>query len=164
MAKDLKTYLSNRRTRLPRQMDVDEAARLLEGIHNEQSGATFSLYFGNVTGQELYAVSLYPERSVKVRGQLLSARKLKAFILQNRNLLADPRNSIGTWYKEESDTTYIDITATLPDRQLAVSLGWQYNQIAVYDLAAEEEIDTGGSGEMSHITVQADQRLPQPIR
>lgn len=158
MAKDLRTYLFNRRTRLPRLIPAERAVRLIEQMHQEEGGATFSLYFGNVADQELFAVSLYPERSVQVRGRSVSTRRLLAFVIQNQDLLADPRTAIGTWYNEEDDTTYLDVTAVLPDREQAVALGRQYNQIAIYDLLRGEEIATGGTGE------PLPEAPPQPYR
>ena len=116
MAKDLRAYLSNRRTGLPKPIPAEEAVTQIERLHGEKGGATFSLYFGDVVGQELFAVSLYPERSVQVRGRFVSARRLRAFLGQNQDLLSDPRNSVGIWYNEDDDTTYLDVTATLPDR------------------------------------------------
>jgi hypothetical protein len=164
MAKDLRTYLSNRRTRLPRLIPGERAVRLIERLHEEDGGATFSLYFGNVAGQELFAVSLYPERSVQVRGRFISARRLLAFLAQNQDLLSDPRNAIGTWYNEDDDTTYLDVTATVPDRVEAIALGKQYNQIGVYDLQRGEDIVTGGTGEPLLDAPPEAHRLPQPVR
>jgi hypothetical protein len=164
MAKDLRTYLSNRRTRLPRPIPVEEAVTQIERLHRENGGATFSLYFADVGGQELFAVSLYPERSVQVPGRFVPTRRLQAFLAQNEDLLRDPRNTIGTWYNKDDDTTYLDVTATLPDKEQAITLGRQYNQIAIYDLLHEEEIATGGTGEPLPNTPPDIRRLPQPIR
>ncbi len=164
MAKDLQTYLSNRRTRLPRQIAVEAAAQALVASHNEHGGATFSLYFGNVAGQNLYAVSLFLERTSIVPGKMVSARQMHKFITDNIDLLADPRLCIGTWYDEEEDTTYLDIVATLPDKPLVLRLASQYNQIAVYDLANKEVAFIGGTGKPVSISTPEFQRLPPLIR
>ena len=163
MAKDLQTYLSNRRTRLPRQIAVEEAAQALAESHNEHGGATFSLYFGNVAGQNLYAVSLYPEpeRAITISGKSLSPADMEGFIKANLDLLADPRVCIGTWYYEDTDATYIDITAVLAEEQMAIELGRQYNQIAIYDLMRSEEIETEGTGEWTIPALPAAERLPK---
>jgi hypothetical protein len=164
MARDLRTYLSNRRTRLPKPTPIDEAATQVGKLHAEKGGATFSIYFGNVAGQELFAVSLYPERSVQVLGRLVPTRRLLAFVAQNQDLLRDPRNAIGTWYNGDDDVTYLDVSTTLPDREQAISLGRQYNQIAIYDLLRDEEIETGGTGEPLADAPPEMLRLPQPPR
>jgi hypothetical protein len=58
-----------------------------------------------------------------------------------------PNVSIGTWYDQETDTTFLDISFTTTDRERAIELGRQFNQKAIYDLNALEEIPTGGTGE-----------------
>jgi hypothetical protein len=143
---------------------VEEAVAQVEQLHEEHGGATFSLYFGNVLGQELYAVSLYPERSVQIRGRSVPTRRLQAFLALNQDLLRDPRNAVGTWYNEEENTTYLDVSATLPDREQAILLAQQYNQIAIYDLLQKEEIETGGTGEPLLDAPPELQRLPGPVR
>ncbi len=164
MARDLRSYLSNRRTRLPKPISDEQAATQVEQLHSEKGGATFSVYFGNVAGQELFAVSLYPERSVLVRGRFIPRRWILSFLAQNRDLLRDPRNAVGTWYNEDDDTTYLDVTAMLPDREKAISFARQYNQIAIYDLLRTEEIETGGTGEPLVDAPPEMSRLPQPQR
>jgi hypothetical protein len=164
MAKNLRTYLSNRRTRLPRPIPVETAVMQIERLHREKGGATFSLYFADDVGQELFAVSLYPERSVQTRGRVVPTQRLQAFIAKNQDLLHDPRNCIGTWYNEEDDAIYLDVTATLVDREQAIALGRQYDQIAIYELVDEEEIATGGTGEPLPNAPPEMNRLPQPIR
>jgi hypothetical protein len=163
MAKDLRTYLSNRRTRLPKPIPVEEAATRLERLHEGHAGATFSLYFGDMSGQEFFAVSLYPEpqSALTISGRPAPADLLRAFIEANRSLLSDPRLCIGTWYQEDENITFIDVVAVLPDREAALALGRHYNQIAVYDLAADEEIETGGTGEWIFADLPPEQRLPK---
>jgi hypothetical protein len=56
------------------------------------------------------------------------------------------------------------VSATLPDREQAITLGRQYNQLAIYDLLHDEEIETGGTGEPRLDLPPETARLPQPIR
>ncbi len=163
MAKDLRTYLFNPRTRLPRPIPIENAVTQIGRLHGESGGATFSLYFGSMLGQELYAVSLYPEpqTAVTVSGRAVPADVLHAFIQANRELLSDPRLCIGTWYQEETDITFVDVVAVLSGKEAAITLGRQYNQIAIYVLAAGEEIETGGTGEWVLTDVPPEQRLPR---
>jgi hypothetical protein len=164
MAKDLRTYLSNQRTRLPRLILTGAAVAQIARLHEENGGATFSLYFGSVLGHELFAVSLYPERSVQVRGRFVPARWLQAFIVQGQGLLNDPRIAVGIWYNEEDDLTCLDVTAILPNRDQAIELARRYNQIAIYDLLRGEEILTGGTGDPVPDAPPEMERLPQPPR
>jgi len=54
------------------------------------------------------------------------------------------------------DETYLDVSTTLNDRDEAVAMAARYNQIAIYDLAAQWEIDTGGTGEATGDQTTAD--------
>jgi hypothetical protein len=54
-----------------------------------------------------------------------------------------------------------DVVAVLPDRETALALGRRYNQIAIYDLAAGEEIEAGGTGEAVLVEILPEQRLPK---
>ncbi len=163
MARNLKTYLSNRRTRLPKPLSVEDAAQHIERLHLQRNGATYSLFFGDMFGQELFAVSLYPEPETALRlaGENVPARVFEVFIQANRTLLSDPRLCVGTWYLEEEDTTFLDIVAVLPDREAAIELGQQFNQIAVFDLFAGVEIETGGTGEWIATDIPPQKRLPK---
>jgi hypothetical protein len=126
----------------------------------QNEGATFSLYFGNMAGLGLYAVSLYPERSVVVPRRSVDSPLLRRFVEDNADLLSDPRNGIGVWYSEALDAVYLDVSAILPSRQEAVALGERYNQEAIYDLALGEVIDTGGTGEQRGGWAEEADRLP----
>ena len=103
--------------------------------------------FGNLKGQPLFAVSLYPERTARINGRDVPPAIALAFIRQNRDLLDDPRTIIGAWYNAEEDTTYLDVTVVLSEENAAVQLGERYNQIAIYGLEREEKIELGGTGE-----------------
>ena len=162
MAKDLRTYLSNSRTRLPEPLSAAELIAHIRRRTADRQGATISPYFGDMLGQPLYAVSLFPEQqtALVIAGRELPADVLEAFLRTNRELLADPRLCIGSWYQAESDLMFIDIVAVLPDREVAAALGRQYNQIAIFDLAAEKEIDTGGTGAWVSQDTPPNRRLP----
>src|SRR6185437_5079477 len=98
---------------LPKQIPLARLAAQIAQTHEKEGGTTFSPHFGSLTGQPLFAVSLYPGRSVIVSGRSLAPERVAAFIRQNKDLLGDPRNCIGTWYDEEADVTYLDITAVV---------------------------------------------------
>jgi len=147
VANNLSSYLRDDTKTLPSPISAETLAQQVMAWLFHTEGATFNLYFGNMVNERLYAVSLYPERSVVFLGHFIPEHLLRRFITDNLDLLADPRNSIGIWYSEALNSVYLDISATLPNRFEAVSLGEWYNQEAIYDLARNEVIDTGGSGE-----------------
>jgi len=156
----LSSYLSDDKTSLPSPLSAELLTQQIAAWLSHTEGATFNLYFGNMANESLYAVSLYPERSVVFANNSVPEHLLRRFITDNLDLLADPRNSIGIWYSEALNSVYLDISATLPDRLEAVSLGEWYNQEAIYDLAGNEVIDTGGSGEDRGGWALETERLP----
>lgn len=160
-ATDIVTFLSDPSGDLPQPIAVDDAVEQILELHAEYDGSTFNMYFGDLGGKELYAVSLYPDLGIVLEGKEIPPEVLRRFILDNRDLLEDPRVSIGTWYDSESGMTYLDISATLPDEQRAIELGREYNQIAIFNLSTFEEIDTGGTGEAIEDLPPPTERLPE---
>ena len=122
-----------------------------------------SLRFGDMSGQPLFSVSLWPERSRKIAGNAVKLRILHVFIAENMALLDDPRGSIGLWYNAGENLIYLDIVATLPSRQEAVSLALQYDQIAIFDLEALNEVETGGTGNTPADIPADGKRFPEMI-
>ena len=160
-ATDIVTFLSGRSRELPQLIEVDEAVRYTLVLHQANEGATFNMYFGDLAGQRLYAVSLYPDRSVVIEGKQIPLAVLRRFFLDNRDLWVDPQVSVGTWFSTDGNMTYLDISATIPDRELAIQLGKKYNQTSIFDLFNLEEIQTGGTGEAVPNLPPADERLPK---
>lgn len=162
VAESLSSYLANSAgLALPDLADAEEAANQIIALYEEsgRSGATFSLHFGDMTGQPLYSVSLWPDRSLKVFGEVLEIDILLLFVQINIDLLNDPRCSVGLW--SDSGVTYCDIVALLPSEQEAVALAVSYNQIAIFNLHTLTEIETGGTGNTSPNLPPDTQRLPE---
>ena len=132
---ELRTFLNNTSLRLPRLKPLRQIAALLIEVHASEGGASIHPRFGNLKGQFLFAVSLYPERTVRINGRDVPAIIVLAYMRQNSDLLADPRAIIGSRYNADEDTTYLDVTVVLSDQEEAVHLGERYNPIAIYDLA-----------------------------
>lgn len=134
-------------TELPAPVEVDEQARQLLVLHRANGGATFNRYLGDLAGAKLFAVSLYPDRSVVIDSPQPPLPLLREYVVNNLDLLQDPRVAVGTWFDEEDGKSYLDLSATVPDRQQAIELGSRYNQISIFDLGQMEDIPTGGTGE-----------------
>ena len=147
VAENLTAYLGDATLALPPALGAALLARQAAAWLVDHEGATFNLFFGNMAGQSLYAVSLYPERSVVIPGETVPEDLLRKFIEDNQDLLADPRNGVGLWYSSTIQAVYLDVSVTLPDIVEAIFLGERYNQEAIYDLGQEKVLDTGGSGE-----------------
>lgn len=160
-AKKLSEYLRDSKTVLPKPIDISELATAIVSWHEKHEGSTHSLYFGNQIGEKAFAVSLYNELSVRFPDKTIPREIIQRFIEENIDLLTDPRISIGTWYNRDDDSTYIDVIALVSDKKLAVQLAKQYNQIAIFDLFKEKQIDTGGTGIDLTISVRIEDRLPK---
>jgi hypothetical protein len=147
---------------LPPTVDLDGIAAQTAAVHRANSGATVNLYQGDLAGQRLYVVVIYPELSEAVPGPDLDPARIRQFIADHLTLLADPRNNVGTWFNDEDGYTYLDVSTALPDRAQAIALGHQYNQMGVFDLSQMTMIELGGSGEPPASLPPIDQRLPPP--
>ncbi len=163
-AATLKMYLSRPDAQLPAQIESREAAQEIMRLYLANGGATFSLRFGNQSGQRLYAVCIYPERSLILEGGDISIEDIHDYLSVNKEWLADPRCCIGIWYSEESDITYLDISILLPQKRAALVLGKRYNQEGIFDLYRAKYIPTGGTGEPTGSMPAIKQRLPILMR
>lgn len=115
--------------------------------HQAGGGSTFNLSQNrNLSGEPFFAVSTHPERSKIIDGPP-TASDINEYIRANQELLAQPENSLGTWTNKGK--TYLDVVTTEPNRERAIQLGRDNNQIAIFDLQKFEEIPTGGTGEVA---------------
>ena len=115
VAEDLVSYLTDPvGLALPELSSVEEAASRTAALYEQsgRTGATFSLRFGDMRGQSLYSVSLWPEHGRRVTGDTVKLRVLQVFIMENADLLGDPRGNIGLWYNTDENVIYLDVVAT----------------------------------------------------
>src|SRR2546428_262471 len=85
----------------PQMVEIDQAVDAIVAIHDADGGATFSFHHGNLGGQKLFALSIYPERSEQFIGRSIPRDLLVAFVGRNLDLLTDPRVSLGAWFNDE---------------------------------------------------------------
>ncbi len=130
-------------------------------LHLQHGGTTYSLRWGDLSNVALYVVSLYPDLGLILPGKRMDEAILSQFIQENRELLADPRCVVGTWFNPEDGNTYLDVSAVFSDRDVAIQLAKLYNQIAIWDLKNGKEIIIGGSGAPPNNLPKAGDRLPQ---
>ncbi len=157
---DVAGLLSQPTVRLPAPLDPADVARQGAALHQQNGGSTVSLYFGDLAGQRLYVVDLFPERERLVAGAEVPAALLEQFIAANRDLLADPRNTVGTYFDEETGSSAVNVSTALPDRELALALARRHNQQFVFDLGTMGPIPIGGTGQAPADLPPLDQRLP----
>lgn len=115
-------------------------------LHEKNGGATYNIKNGDLGGKAYFAVSMFPGEGVQIAGKNITREQVLLFMTHHRELLKDERMSLGTWYDEVSGMTYLDLSVTVANRDVAVNLGQKYNQISVFDLMSFNEISTGGDG------------------
>src|SRR4029077_11608816 len=118
----------------------------------DEGGSTVNAVHGNLGGRAgNYSVSVFPEFSWKTPGRMITPEQVAEYEARLRAQGVDPSSpnlSIGTWYNKETNETYFDLAITTTNRERAIALGFQYNQVAIFDLGNFEDIPTGGTGEV----------------
>jgi hypothetical protein len=129
-----------------REGSVFDASEQL-AVHLENVGSTFTFDGINQVGRPMSAVSIFPERSQIVKGQI-TEDDINKFIANNQDLITGNQDvlAMGTWFEESENQTYLDLSSVLPHDE-AKRLGRDYNQKAVFNLEILQEVDTGGTGE-----------------
>jgi hypothetical protein len=157
---DVAGLLSQPTVRVPAMLAPSEVARQSVALHAANGGSTVSLYYGDLVGQRLYVVDLFPEREREIVGPEVTAALVEQFVADNRDLLDDPRNTVGTYYDPDGGITYVNVSSVLPDREQALALARRHNQVFVFDLGALASIPTGGSGQTPDDLLPLGERLP----
>jgi len=121
---------------------TDIAAQKALMLAEDTGGATFNLTQGNLAGQPVYSVSIYPERELILKGEP-TTKAIEAYIEKNKDLLANAENSFGIWKDAETGKTYLDVVVTTADKEAAMKLGLEKGQKAIFDLGKMEEIRLG---------------------
>ncbi|HEY5212540.1 MAG TPA: hypothetical protein VIJ38_05905 [Acidobacteriaceae bacterium] len=118
---------------------IVDAADAVSSLHEDAGGSTVSLVEGDMAGKKLFAVSIYPTRSVELKSPP-SAWQIFAFILDNLSLLRMPDHAVGTWPDKDRGVHVLDVVVCVEDRWMAAELGVHFNERSMYDLAARKEI------------------------
>jgi hypothetical protein len=78
-------------------------------------GSTVSVIYGNLVGKPLYAVSIFPGRTVELNAPP-TWQQLFAFALLNRDLLLRPEFGLGTWFDALRGLHVLDVVICIADR------------------------------------------------
>jgi len=112
---------------------VNTILKLIE----QNGGATYNLASNkNLVGTDAFAVAIYPDREQIVN--LVDYNNLEGYLVENEDLLSDPNNSFGAWVS--GGKTYLDVVATIKDKNQAMKLGQEHKQLAIFDLKNLVEI------------------------
>lgn len=131
-----------------RQLREDAVTASLQAFKDSGgAGSTVNLFDGNLLGQDVWAVSIFPEREVLIRGRNVTPDDIEKFIAQNQDLLADRRVSVGLW-TDSDGVIHLEPSVTVQDRKAAEALGRQFDQKSIVNLRdpANTELQLGGSG------------------
>lgn len=158
---DILTVLSTGEGAAPAMMETDTVVHIALSSHEQWDGSTTHFRWGDLSGIPLYAVSLYPDLGIIKTGKEITEEELTAFVKKNYELFEDLRVCLGTWFNGDDGKTYIDINVVLADKEAAMELAAEYNQISIFNLETFEETLTGGDGKpVENLPAPLD-RLPE---
>jgi hypothetical protein len=107
--------------------------------HSKTQGSTVSLIHGNMVGQKLYSVSIYPEHTIEVWPPP-SWDQFLTFAMANAELLLKPAHALGTWFNDWKLEHVLDVVVLTPDRDAALALGFGAGQLSIFSLETRRVI------------------------
>ncbi len=116
-------------------MTLVNAARIVEQTI-ENGGGTFQPFNQDAitTG---YVLSVNPELEQIVPLDVFDADVVQDYIFGVYNHFGVD-HTIGTWVHD--DNVYLDVVVHIKDKEGALELAREYNQLAVFDVAAQQEV------------------------
>ena len=102
---------------------IASAVDIAYNSHSKTHGSTVSLVYGNMVGQKLFSVSIYPNRTIELWTPP-TWQQLFSFALANADLLLKPAHGLGSWLNDWSDE--------LSDEDLLLSRGLSKVALAAY--------------------------------
>ena len=85
-----------------------------------------------------FAVGVEDGHGTVIDGKTITPQDILDFIDSHQELLNKPNNFIGTWYDEQTQKTYIDVSTAVATEQEAHKLGRANNQYEIFDLKRDE--------------------------
>lgn len=82
------------------------------------------------------------------------------YVNANKDALGQGGMRLGIWHDKKNNEVVLDTVEQVADRDQAIALGQQRNQQAIYDVANDQEIDTGGNGDRPNAPAPAEQQQP----
>lgn len=112
-------------------------------LHNENEGSTWSLTQGDMGGTKNWVVSIYREFEFSLPERELNEATVAAFVSKYREELKRPKHVLGLWWEEEDGHSYMDVCVLVSTEEEAMKLGFEHEQIAVFNL---EDFTTHATG------------------
>jgi hypothetical protein len=130
---------------------VNTILKLIE----QNGGATYNLASNkNLVGTDAYAVAIYPERERIV--DVMYFENLEGYLVENEDLLSNLNNSFGAWVS--GGKTYLDVVATVADKNQAMELAFRNHQLAIFDLKNLVEIPVQKVAKLAGVYSDKDQQ------
>src|SRR5581483_4541602 len=126
----------------PSEVVHPHAQAIIDSV-NKNGGVTWSLHHGDMDRTNNYAVSLHPETTTRIRGELMP-HAVTDFIAKHEDLLAHPQATFGVW--KGPDGHYMEVSAVTPNKNSAIKAGQRHNQVEIFNLRNHQNIPTGGTG------------------
>ena len=115
-------------------MNANKFIQLLK----ENKGVSYNMVTKEYNPNKGFFVSL-PSMETKVSLNSLSVDNIVTFINRHRTLLQDKTKFIGGWI--DNNIVYLDISEQIENKREAFELGYQHNQLAIYDANLGQVID-----------------------
>lgn len=117
--------------------------------HSKTNGSTISLIHGNLAGERLFSVSIYPGHTAELRTPP-TWQQFFSFALKNADLLLKPAHALGSWLDDDWTHKHVlDVVVVLSDREEALDLGARFDQRSIYSLELGQVIVVPRSSHIS---------------
>lgn len=74
---------------------------------------------------------------------------LSDYLIKHKASLGSGKAYLGLWHNRQDGQVYLDLAENVSDRARAISLGSRRDQISIWDVVGQDEINTGGTGEIN---------------
>lgn len=128
---------------------------VISDAHNLNGGCTFDI----IAGKELdassgYIVSIAGYESIH-GGACLGVYDIAMYLKNNLYRLLQGNYYIGTWYNSDNNTSYIDLSTLINNKEDAILFATQQGQLTIFDLSCKESIPVNNTlQELSNEVVQ----------
>jgi len=75
--------------------------------------------------------------------RLMGPEVISAYVAKTEDILEQPGALLGGWLNAEEGRGYLDVSRVIPDRETAITVARDMNQLAIWDVANREAISTG---------------------
>ena len=116
------------------------------------------------TGKDVtsgFAVATDPKLSKEIDAKDVTGKTIQNYVNANKSALAGEGKMVGGWHDPDTGKVWLDVSTVTPDKNKAVKLAQDANQIAIFDLGSGKSINTGGTGRS--LDLEREQRFMTPV-